>query len=247
DLEKGEDDHATMLEKLRMHLIALWLNVAWHRVYLDTPLHHPQTSAATIGEFIEEAEDAIDTGQSGEFERLKTIADQIVNDKQYQYFDPVAGQFHARATDPGSDDLTFEWYCSQDTTEPEEHTIYNNAPENTPDPYPSPDGNFPFEAEDSHVCSYPLPPRIITPVVVVKDDDGGIAQDEDPGEPWSADFTFEYTLEYIDIGFGFIVPEVTVTYLEYDSCVQPIDPNTGDPVGGGYGKSSSGKSNDKGP
>lgn len=239
DLERGEDPDATVLEKLRMQLIALWLNVAWHRVYLDTPLNHPYTSASTVGEFIEEAEDAILAGHSDEFERLKDIADNINSDSIYQYIDPVAGQFHARATDPGSDDLIFEWYCFQDAT-PVTHIVYNDG--EGPDPYPSPDGNFPFEAEDSHVCRYPLHLGIIQPVVVVRDDDGGMAPDEDPLEVWSADFTFEYTLEYIDIGYGFIVPEVTAIYLDWDSCVRPIDPATGDPIGGGYGGSSGGKS-----
>ena len=75
---------------------------------------------------------------------------------------------------------------------------------------------------------------------MVCDDDGGVAEDEDPGDPWSADFTFEFTVEYIDIGYGFIVPVVTATYLEYDSCVRPIDPHTGGPLGG-FGGSGSGR------
>jgi PKD repeat protein len=233
DLERGEEPDATMLEKLRMQLIALWLNIAWGRIYLETPLSHPLTSASTVGEFIEEAENAIDMGLSGEFERLMTIADDINNDDEYIYIDPVAGQFHARATDPGSDDLTFKWYCDQASSIPDrEHTVYNNDPINTPDPYPSPDGNFPFEAEDSHVCRYTVPQFIYNPRIEVYDDDGGMAVDEDPEDPWSADFEFDFVIEFIDIDLGFIVPVVTATYLEYDSCVQPLDPNTGDPLGG---------------
>lgn len=238
-LERGEEPDATMLEMLEMHLIALWLNVAWGRMYWDTPLWHPGTAASTVGEFIEEAELAIFNGQSGEYESLKNVADDILNDKDYFYIDPVAGQFHARATDPGSDDLTFQWYCDQDSTDPdEEQTVFNDGV--GPDPYPSPDGNFPFEAEGAYVCPYTQPQLIYNPRIVVFDDDGGIAEDEDPGDPWSADFTFDFTIEYIDIGYGFIVPVVTATYLEYDSCVRPINPYTGGPLGG-FGGSGSGK------
>jgi hypothetical protein len=66
------------------------------------------------------------------------------------------------ATDPGSDDLTFDW----DLGTP---TIHFNDGLN-PDPYPSPDGTFPFEAKDVFKCAYPGS-GILT--LKVSDDDGG--------------------------------------------------------------------------
>jgi hypothetical protein len=68
------------------------------------------------------------------------------------------------ATDSGSDDLTFDWGLGIPS-------IYYNDGAN-PDPYPSPDGVFPFEVKDVFKYEYPGS-GILT--LNVTDDDGGLA------------------------------------------------------------------------
>lgn len=70
----------------------------------------------------------------------------------------------ATAIDPGSDDLTFKWSFGASTT------FYNNAPINTPDPYPSPDGIFPFEAKD--VVEYVYTGSTVVSLSILDDDSG---------------------------------------------------------------------------
>ncbi|ODS35919.1 MAG: hypothetical protein A7315_04965 [Candidatus Altiarchaeales archaeon WOR_SM1_79] len=53
--------------------------------------------------------------------------------------------FESDASDPGSDDLTFDWFWD-DSTSNTITTYYNN--DVSPDPYPSPDGIYPFSAHD---------------------------------------------------------------------------------------------------
>jgi PKD repeat protein len=221
-------------QKLRRQLIAVWLNVASGKLFLDTPLHHHRTSSDTIGDFLFEAEDAILRALAGEYVRLHQIAVDINEDAGlFRYVPPVSGFYRATATDPGSDDLGFAWDCL-DSSPIITGIHYNNGL--GPDPYPSPDGTYPFIAEDSVICQYPFPPNTFLPSLTVTDDDGGQAKDEDIVDAWSADYRFAYAMEWIDIGFGFIVVDITVTYLEWDSCVIPIDPFTGEPLfGGGFG------------
>ncbi|UCE38523.1 MAG: PKD domain-containing protein, partial [Thermoplasmata archaeon] len=76
----------------------------------------------------------------------------------------------ATSVDPGSDDLTFIWDWGDGT--PDIITIYYNDG-NAPDPYPSPQGTFPFNATDlvQHIY-YNL--GVYTINLTVEDDDGGI-------------------------------------------------------------------------
>jgi uncharacterized repeat protein (TIGR01451 family) len=68
----------------------------------------------------------------------------------------------AEASDEGSDDITFEWSCGF------LNTYYND--DVGPDPFPSPDGLYPFSAEDSVPHTYVGPETIS---LTVYDDDGG--------------------------------------------------------------------------
>ncbi len=79
-----------------------------------------------------------------------------------QYFIGHVITFEATATDIGSDDLTFQWNFGSITT------YYNDG--FGPDPYPSPDGVFPFLVTDI-VTHLQLGPETI--ILTVADDDGG--------------------------------------------------------------------------
>ena len=75
----------------------------------------------------------------------------------------------ADATDPGSDDLTFDWTFGPDATTAS-NTYYNDGI--GPDPLPSSGGTFPFSAADSASVTLAAA-GIYTVAVQVTDDDGG--------------------------------------------------------------------------
>jgi hypothetical protein len=75
--------------------------------------------------------------------------------------------FSATASDPGSDDLTFEWDWGDGTTST---SIYYNDGVG-PDPYPSPDVN-PIIVTDVQMHAFMLP-KVYTVTITVTDDDGG--------------------------------------------------------------------------
>lgn len=253
---------STPVNKLRRQLIAVWLNIASKKLFMDSPLDHPGTPATSIREFIEIAEWAILNLPPGDAQHLalEAVAAAINEDNDsnnpnccYLYTNPVVGEFEAKVTDLGSDDLTLEWDFDGNVIFVAQETIvYFNDPNQVPDPYPSPGGTFPFTIVDTQIWGYSTPPRILNPRLRVTDDDGGMAQDEDPGQPWSADWTFEYEITWIDIGLGFTVVDVTVTYLDWDSVVIRFNPLTGLPMsdergGFGLGESEGGEEKSKGP
>lgn len=73
----------------------------------------------------------------------------------------------AESIDPGSDDLTFTWSFGPTTT------YFSNGV--SPDPFPSPDGEFPFYAEDNAQTTFEKP-GVYEIGVVVEDDDGDSAE-----------------------------------------------------------------------
>lgn len=84
----------------------------------------------------------------------------------------VAFQCSSGATDPGSDDLLFDW--DWDDGSPHNSTVhYNNGV--SPDPYPSPGPVYPFSANETAVHSYSLIGNY-TIILNVSDDDGGSIQ-----------------------------------------------------------------------
>lgn len=241
NLTIGQMGGSTMVQKLRMQLITVWLNVAAGFLFIDSPLNHPLTSAQSVEEFILIAEDAIlrmedgipyNDPTEGELEDLKDVADDINNDAgSWQYTHPVVGEFEATVQDPGSDDLKFEWDFEGDATI-DITVIYYNDPMAGPDPYPSPWGTYPFWVNDKHIVPYPMPPQTFEPTLYVTDDDGCMTEDEDPEDPWSANWKFEYNVTWKSIEFGFTIYAVPITYLEWDSYVTPRDPESGDPMYG---------------
>jgi hypothetical protein len=78
--------------------------------------------------------------------------------------------FKATGSDPGSDDLTFNWSWG-DGTSNSETTYYNNAPINTPDPFPSPWGTYPFSSVDYAKHTYTSSGNY-TVTLTLTDDDG---------------------------------------------------------------------------
>jgi predicted GH43/DUF377 family glycosyl hydrolase len=78
--------------------------------------------------------------------------------------------FTSIATDPGSDDLTFTWDWGDGT--PSNVTTYYNDGFN-PDPYPSPEGIYPFTVTDSVHHTYG-DNGVYTIVLTVDDDDFGV-------------------------------------------------------------------------
>ena len=78
----------------------------------------------------------------------------------------------ASATDPGSDDLTFDWSFSPDATT--QSTTYLNG--TGPDAQPSPDGTYPTSASDTGSVNFSAA-GIYTVDVTVTDDDGGSDND----------------------------------------------------------------------
>ncbi len=240
DLSAGQT--APMLLKLRMQLVALWLNVAADFLSLDSPLHATESGAPTVWGLIQMSEAAIISRQSGpnppdgELEKLKNDTDRV-NNADWAIIDPVVGIYEAFVFDPGSDDIRFDWDFNGDAVA-DATVVYYNAGGTCEgpscpftDPYPSSHGVFPVVILDRHVFGYPSPPPPLTVHLTVSDDDGGVAIDEDPGDPWSADLTFTYTTASRQIFGGFIVPEVTTTYLDWDSVVVRLDPYSGVPFG----------------
>jgi len=152
-----------MLAKAKLQLMAIWLNVVSGKLYIDSPLDLPSlTTATTVREAIDEIESVILSGDDvSELERVKDIADSINN---FLGIPEKIAEITVIASDPGSDDSMFNWSFGV------QNIYYNNGM--GPDPYPSPDGIFPFEAKD--VVEYVYTGSMIVSLTVW-DDDGGTA------------------------------------------------------------------------
>jgi len=155
------DDRSNMLLKAKQQLMALWLNVVSSKLYPESPLDLPGlTSSKTVGEAIDEIETVILTiSDKDELERVKDIADNINN---FIGVPEKMASITAEVQDAGSDDLIFTWSVGY-TNE-----YYNDGV--NPDPYPSPWGTYPFEADDTIMVPYT---GSYTITLTILDDDAG--------------------------------------------------------------------------
>jgi PKD repeat protein len=88
-----------------------------------------------------------------------------------QFFSGHRITFEADGSDPGSDDLVFEWFWDDGSAN--SITTYFNSPMNIPDPYPSPWGTWPFLAVDKETHTY-TGSGYYNVTLTLTDDDGGI-------------------------------------------------------------------------
>jgi hypothetical protein len=158
-------DHSVMLEKAKQQLIANWLNVASGNLSFGTGVELPEFTG-TVGEFIDLAESVILNNDKDEFERIKNIADYINNGIGVEI---ATVTFTASATDPGSDDISFEWnFGDGNILGPD--WVYNDGV--GPDPKGSTDGTYPFTAVIIVTASF-MGMGTYTVQLTIADDDQG--------------------------------------------------------------------------
>jgi hypothetical protein len=156
------DDKSDMLLKAKLQLMALWLNVVSGKLSMSTQLDLPElTNSTTVGDAIAEIESIILTStDKNELERAKDIADMINNGNGIPSKMAILTAF---VSDPGSDDLIFNWSIGI------VNIYYNDGV--GPDPFPSPWGTYPFGVSDTISHPYSGPETI---TLIVTDDDGGL-------------------------------------------------------------------------
>ncbi len=149
-------DAFQMAEMARRQLMGVWLNIVSGKLSQVTEVNMPNvTSSSTVWEAIQEMEDAILAhSDRAELERVKDVADNINNGIGIAL---ATVEFTATATDPGMDDITFDWDFGDGTW------LQNYHPN---------DGTFPVEVTDFVGHSY-FSSGSFTVVLTVSDDDGG--------------------------------------------------------------------------
>ena len=172
-------------------------------------------------------------------------------------------QFHqASSTDPGSDDLRFAWSAleevSGDLLDIEQTVYFNNG--QSPDPFPSAPGTFPFAADDTAEATFARPGVYFLSVRVTDDDGGGadsglpklVAGDADcprsigdwrhqfatPGTSHVQDGTLLGLLGYVNFASSYFSEQVAAQSIaEARAVLKPGGADLGDSGGAGqHGK-----------
>jgi hypothetical protein len=149
-------DASEMVEMARRQLMGVWLNVVSGKLSRATEVNMPNvTSSSTVREAIQEIEEVILANSDPvALERVKDLADNINNGIGIAL---ATVEFTATATDPGMDDITFDWDFGDGTW------LQNFYPN---------DGTYPVEVTDFVGHSY-FSSGSFTVLLTVSDDDGG--------------------------------------------------------------------------
>jgi hypothetical protein len=153
-----EGDAKDMIVMAKRQFMGTWLNVVSEKLHPLSEIYMPNlTSSKIVWGAIQEIEDLIlHSNNRTELERVKDIADNINNGIGIAL---AYVEFTSTATDPGTDDLKFDWDFGD--AKSEMHF------------YPNLNGTFPIEVTDHVGHSYlSMGPFITT--LTVADDDGGI-------------------------------------------------------------------------
>jgi hypothetical protein len=155
---------SNMTYKALQQLMALWLNIASGNLRLDARLLVPSLNITmTLWEVTVWIEDIILNDQH-RMETAKDTADDINNGKLLPF---AVITLEASASDPGSDDLIFDWDWGDG--EFTQHTYFNDGVGQ--DPYPSPEIN-PILITDLAEHSYTSPGEFVITLTVLDDDNG---------------------------------------------------------------------------
>ncbi len=161
--------HSNMTDKAEQQLMGVWLNVASGNLSFGTRVYLPEFNyTGSVGEYIDWAESVILNSVHDDMETVKDIADYINNGVGVEI---ATATFTASATDPGSDDLSFEWDFGDGNGHGPEW-IYNNGVSPEPDNTSTPDGVYPFSASNVISRGY-IGGGSYTVVLTVTDDDVG--------------------------------------------------------------------------
>lgn len=149
-------DASEMIEMARRQLLGVWLNIVSGKLSRVTEVSMPNvTSSSTVWEAIQEMETVILAhSDRADLERVKDIADSINNGIGIAL---ATVEFTATATDPGMDDIVFDWDFGDGTW------LQNFHPN---------DGTFPVEVTDFVGHSY-FSSGSFTVLLTVSDDDDG--------------------------------------------------------------------------
>lgn len=168
--------HSDMKDKAEQQLMGLWLNVASGNLSFGTQVYLPELNyTGSVGDFIEWAETVILNSVHDDMETVKDIADYINNGIGVEI---ATVTFTASATDPGSDDLSFEWDFGDGTGHGPEW-VYNNGASPEPEDTPTPDGTYPFSASNIVSRGYVGLGSYTILLTVVDDDIGETTQSID--------------------------------------------------------------------
>jgi hypothetical protein len=148
-----------MIVMAKRQLMGLWLNIVSDKVNITSEINMSNlTISSTAWDAVLEIEDVIlHSTNRTELERVKNIADNINNGRGIAL---AYVEFEATASDPGADDLTFNWEFGDGISDDQFYENFN--------------GTFPVEITDYVSHSY-YSLGTFTVTLTVYDDDCGAA------------------------------------------------------------------------